>query len=59
MSEKYNITYSNGALKTLDEMKEKYKLETREETLSFALLVLKRLQEKGNVSLKDRYGKDE
>ena len=52
MSERYTITYSKGALKTLDEMKENYALKTREETLGFALLVLKRLQEKGNISLK-------
>ena len=55
MDKKYSITYSNGALKVLDDMKEKYDLESREETLGFALLVLKRLHENGTVSLAKNY----
>ena len=58
MSEKYNITYSNGALRVLDEMKNKYELKTREDTLSLALFVLKRLHENGNVSLKEKHEQD-
>ncbi|MDE0243179.1 MAG: hypothetical protein OYG31_00440 [Candidatus Kaiserbacteria bacterium] len=52
-NEKYDITYSNGALKEIDRLTKDLNLKNREETLNFALLVLKRLQENGNVSLKD------
>ena len=46
------ITYSNGALREIDLMTEKYSFKNREETLNFALFVIKRLQEKGAVELK-------
>ena len=51
---KYNVTYSNGALKVLDEMKKEYDFQNREDTLNFALLVLKRLRDEGTVSLKKK-----
>ena len=52
-SEKYTITYSNGALKKIDELTEYYKFETKEDTLNFALVVINKLKENGNVRLKD------
>lgn len=51
VNEKYSIIYSNGALKVLDEMTAKYGFENREKTLEFALFAIKKLHEKGNVSL--------
>ena len=55
---KYNITYSNGALQVIDDMTRQYGFEGREETLNFALFVIKKLKENGNVSLKERYGRN-
>ncbi|MDE0243690.1 MAG: hypothetical protein OYG31_03205 [Candidatus Kaiserbacteria bacterium] len=55
--EKFTITYSNGALKTLDEMTQNYQFKDREQTLNFALYLVQKLYEDGNVELKDRYGK--
>ena len=52
------ITYSNGALREIDLMTEKYSFKNREETLNFALFVIKRLQEKGAVELKDYENRD-
>ena len=53
--EKYTITYSNGALKVIDEMTEEYKFNDRSETLNFALSVIKKLKEEGEVSLSGSY----
>lgn len=50
-NEKFNITYSKGALKTLDDMTKKYGFESREKTLEFALFTIKKLHENGTVSL--------
>ena len=50
--EKYNITYSKGALREVDRLTKELNLKDRKETLDFALVVLKQLQEKGNVFLK-------
>ena len=52
-SKKYTVTYSNGALKKIDELTEYYKFDTKEDTLNFALVVINRLKENGNVRLKD------
>ena len=52
--EKFTISYSNGALKALNDMTEQYGFENKEETLNFALVVLQRLGEEGTVSLKNK-----
>lgn len=54
--QKYKITYSDEALRTLDEMTEQYGFENREKTLEFALFAIKRLRENGNIALKSEYG---
>ena len=56
-NEKYTIAYSNGALRTIDKMRECYKFKDREETLNFALLLLERLHKDGSVTLKRDYVK--
>ena len=50
--EKYDITYSKEALRTIDELTEYYNLNDRAETLNFALFTLKKLKEERVISLK-------
>ena len=51
--EEYDVTYSKRALEVIDDMTKRYAFEDREETLNFALYILKRLREEGTITLKE------